>query len=260
MSRALDYTRTFGAVLLRDLYVTGRDLWSFLAQVLLQPLFMLLVFGHVITAVGFASPGYANLLFPGMVAFTAVLTGVQGTGLPLAIDFAAFKEIEDRLLAPFPLGLVALEKVVFGMLRGVLAAAAVYPVGWLVLDSVPVRPAGLPLLVLVIALGALTGSALGLVLGTWVPPEKINLLFAVLLPPLLFTGASQYPWPALAALPWLQTVSLFNPLTYVSEAARAASLADVEHLPVWLCLTVLTLFLCVLAPVGLAGFRRRVLD
>ena len=41
-------SRAFLAVLWRDLYVTGRELPVFLAQVILQPLFMLFVFGKVL--------------------------------------------------------------------------------------------------------------------------------------------------------------------------------------------------------------------
>ena len=40
--------RAFAAVLHRDLYVTGKELPVFLAQVILQPLFLLFVFGKVL--------------------------------------------------------------------------------------------------------------------------------------------------------------------------------------------------------------------
>jgi ABC-2 type transport system permease protein len=39
--------RTFGAVLWRDIFVTGRELPSFVAQVLIQLFFMLFVFAKV---------------------------------------------------------------------------------------------------------------------------------------------------------------------------------------------------------------------
>ena len=80
--------RVFLAVLRRDLYVTGRELPVFLAQVVLQPLFLLLVFGRVLTDLGFTRPGYTEVLFPGIVAMTAVLTALQSTAFPLVIDFS----------------------------------------------------------------------------------------------------------------------------------------------------------------------------
>jgi ABC-2 type transport system permease protein len=60
----------------------------FLAQVVLQPLFLVLVFGRVLTDLGFTRPGYTEVLFPGIVAMTAVLTALQSTAFPLVIDFS----------------------------------------------------------------------------------------------------------------------------------------------------------------------------
>jgi ABC-2 type transport system permease protein len=56
--------RAFLAVLWRDLYVSGRELPVFLAQVVLQPLFLLFVFGRVLTDLGFAEPGYTGSCSP----------------------------------------------------------------------------------------------------------------------------------------------------------------------------------------------------
>ena len=137
--------RPWLAILRRDCYVTGREFPLFLAQVILQPLFLLFVFGKVLTQLGYARPGYADVLFPGLVALAAVLTGLQSTALPLVIEFSYSNEIEDRLLAPLPTGAVAIEKVVFSAMRGTMAAAVMFPIGiWLLgLDPVdaPGRPA-----------------------------------------------------------------------------------------------------------------------
>ena len=62
---------------------------------------------------------------------------------------------------------------------------------------------------------------MGLVLGTAVPPNRISVAFAITLTPLIFTGAAFYPWESLHRLPWFQVVTLFNPMTYVSEGMRA---------------------------------------
>ena len=112
----------FLAVLRRDLYVTWRELPVFLAQVVLQPLFLLFVFGRVLADLGFTHPGYTEVLFPGIVAMTVVLTALQSTAFPLVIDFSFTKEIEDRLLAPMPVGMVGVEKIVFAAMRALVAA------------------------------------------------------------------------------------------------------------------------------------------
>ena len=121
--------RAFRAVLYRDLYVTGRELPAFLAQVILQPFFLLFVFGKVLGSLGYTQHGYANLLFPGLVALTAVITGMQTLAFPLVAEFGWTREIEDRLLAPMPTAFVAAEKVVFATLRALVAALIMIPIG-----------------------------------------------------------------------------------------------------------------------------------
>src|SRR5262249_5021006 len=79
--------RAFRAVLYRDLYVTWRELPAFLAQVILQPLFLLFVFGKVLGSLGYTQNGYADLLFPGLLALTAVITAMQTLAFPLVAEF-----------------------------------------------------------------------------------------------------------------------------------------------------------------------------
>ena len=252
--------RAFLAVLWRDLYVTGRELPVFLAQVVLQPLFLLFVFGKVLTDLGFAQPGYTRVLFPGILALTATVTGLQSTAFPLVIDFSFTKEIEDRLLAPLPVGMVAVEKVVFASLRALLAALVMLPIGVWILGSIPWRASGLPLFVAILLLGCLVGSCLGMIMGTAVPPNRINVMFALILTPLLFTGASQYPWASLDHLPWFQVVTALNPLTYVSEGMRAALVPEVPHMRPWVSVLVLVVTIAVSMVVGIHLFLRRAID
>jgi ABC-2 type transport system permease protein len=252
--------RAFTALLWRDVFVTGREFVPFLLQVVLQPVFLLFVFGKVLTELGFTSPTYADVLLPGVVALAAFLTALQNTAFPLVIDFSFTKEIEDRLLAPLPTSLVAVEKIVFATLRALVAAAVMFPIGWGVLGSLPVTWSDVPLLAAFLVLGSLVGAAMGMVVGTFVKPNRINVVFAVVLTPLLFTGSTQFPWPALEQLRWFQVVCAVNPLTYVSEALRAEMAPEVPHLPLGLCAAALAGFLVVFGVLGLIGFRRRALD
>ena len=252
--------RAFLAVLYRDIYVTWRELPAFLAQVILQPLFMLFVFGKVLRSLGYTQNGYSDLLFPGLVALTSVLTAMQTLAFPLVAEFGWTREIEDRLLAPMPTSFVALEKVVFAGLRSLIAALVMIPVGILILGSIPWRWSGLPLFIAGLVFGALVGAGLGLMMGTLVQPSRINLLFSLVFTPLLFTGCSQYPWPSLSELRWFQVITACNPMTYVSELMRAALVPEVPHIRPWVCLAVLVPAVAALMTFGLRGFFRRAID
>jgi len=252
--------QAFVALLWRDVFVTGRELVAFLAQVILQPLFLLFVFGKVLGDLGYTQGNFAQVLLPGIIAFTAFLTALQNTAFPLVIDFSFTKEIEDRLLAPLPTWLVAVEKIVFATLRALVAAVLMFPLGWLVLGSVSITWGAVPAVALFLVLGSLVGAAVGLTIGTLVTASKINLVFALVLTPLLFTGSTQFPWTSLTDLRWFQVVCAFNPLTYVSEGMRAEMLPALAHIPVWVSAVMLLGFLAVFTGIGIKGFLRRAID
>jgi ABC-2 type transport system permease protein len=255
-----DVLHAFLSILGRDLFVTGRELPTFLLQVILQPFFLVFVFGKVLTELGFARADYAQLLLPGIIALTVVMTAIQGTALPLVIEFSFTKEIEDRLLAPLPVSLVALEKILFGTMRALIAGLVMFPIGWLVLGIIPVHRDRVWMLAVFLVVGALMGSGLGLTLGTAVKPKSISIVFAVVLTPLLFTGCSQYPWPSLSRLPWFQDLTLLNPLTYMSEGIRASLVPQVPHMRAWIAGTMLVVATIVLISTGVRGFLRRAID
>lgn len=219
----------FFAILRRDIVVTGRDLIAFLAQVLLQPLFFLFIFGKVLPGIGLASSGFGALLLPGIVGLTTVLAAMQGVALPLVLDLGFAREIDDRLLTPMPDVLVALEKIVFAMLRGLIAGGIIFPLAvWILGSEYNVRSDRIALLILLLVLAALVGACLGLFLGTSIRPEQIGLMFSLILTPLLFTGCTYYPWAGLDSLKWFQIVTLFNPLTYADEGIRYAMVPSVH--------------------------------
>ncbi|MGP4018432.1 ABC transporter permease [Saccharopolyspora sp. 5N708] len=252
--------RAFTAVLGRDVFVTGRELPSFLAQVLVQPVALLFIFGKVLSELGYAQPGYAQILLPGMIALNAFLVSLQNTSFPLVLDFSFSREIEDRLLAPLPISWVAVEKMLFGALRGLFAAVLMVPLGMWMLGEINWNLGGLAFALLCMVLGSLSGAAVGLTVGAAVPPRRINIMFAVILAPLMFTGATQFPWAQLEHLRWFQVLCAINPLTYVSEGMRGALLPDVPHMPAWICVLALLIATVVFGYLGIRFFLRRALD
>jgi ABC-2 type transport system permease protein len=269
-SKASLATTAFVAILRRDVVVTGRDFLAFLAQTLLQPLFFLFIFGKVLPSIGLARAGFGSVLLPGIVALTTLTAALQGVTLPLVLDLGFAREIDDRLLAPLPISLVAVEKVVFAALRGMVAGAVIFPLAaWILGTEFQVRTDRLAILVVILILTALAGACLGLTLGTLIRPEQIGLLFALILTPLLFTGCTYYPWSLLDGIKWFQIVTLFNPLTYAAEGMRYAMVPplDVQGQSVafptldlqWVFLG-LGVTIVALLIIGMNTFRRRVVS
>ncbi|MDG4792763.1 ABC transporter permease [Micromonospora sp. WMMD1082] len=253
-------SRTFVSILGRDLYVTGRGLGVFFAQNAIQPLLMLFIFGEVLGRIGYVSADYGRVLLPGILAITTFLTALQSVAFPLSLDLGATKEIEDRLLAPLPTYLVAVEKMLVGTIKGIGTTIITVPIGMLMLTSAPWRTAGIPMLVVFLVVGGWVGSAIGLTMGTVMMPSQINIVFALVLTPLMFTGAIQYPWQSLSAMPWFQLVTGINPLTYLAEGARSAVVPDIPHIAPWICIAALLAAGTLFSTIGIKGFLRRAID
>jgi ABC-2 type transport system permease protein len=254
-----------GGLMVRDARVLRRELYAFISRTIMQPLLFVFVFAYVFPRIGQGIGGsggegvdFATVLVPGLVAVAIIFQGITAVALPLSTEFGGTKEIEDRVMAPVPVQVVALEKVVFGAIQSILAGLVVLPMVLLIPASpVELTVTSWPLLLVVALLSSLLSGALGLALGTYVNPRQIGLMFSLVVLPLTFLGAVYYPWAALDAVPWLQVAVLVNPLVYVSEGLRAALTPTIETMPPAAFLGALTIATLTLLAVGMRGFVRR---
>ena len=256
----------FGALLLRDLSVLRKEFGQFMARTVMQPLLFVFVFAYVFPKIGqgvggaAGSAAFSSILVPGVVAIACIFQGIQAVALPLVQDFGYSREIEDRVMAPLPVWGVALEKVVAGAIQGLIAAAIVFPLA-LVVPATPVHLNVRPFLLLtLLPLAAFTAASLGLVLGTRVQPRQVPLLFGIVVIPIVFLGATYYPWANLSPIAWLKALVLLNPLVYMSEGMRVSLTPWVPHMAYWAIYGGLLIFIAVFMALGIDGFRRRVLS
>src|SRR5919206_5269343 len=127
----------FLALLRRDMRVARRELPFFLLRTKLQPLMFVIVFGYLFPRMGFMGRGYTTALLPGVLAISLTFSSIQSVALPMVQDFGWTKEIEDRLLAPVTIRVLAAEKVVAGVLQGLVTALVVLPVARLITGPIP---------------------------------------------------------------------------------------------------------------------------
>lgn len=256
--------RSFVGLLLRDFSVLRHNLSEFLLRTAVQPVLFVFVFAYLFPRIGqgVGTGGeydFASVLIPGLVAVTAVFTGVSTVSLPLAIELGATREIEDRILAPVPGWLLGAEKILFGALQSLVSAALVLPLGMLTAaTSTSIHVPNPWLLGAVATLMCWTSGALGLAIGALVAPQRMGVVFAVLVVPLTFLGCVYYPWSALAAVRWVQIGVLANPVVYLSEGLRATLTPDVPHLAAGVYLGVGAGFAVLLTALGMWLFHRRV--
>jgi ABC-2 type transport system permease protein len=256
----------FGALLLRDSVVLRKTLKEFIPRTLLQPFLLVFVFTYVFPKIGqgvggpgAGAAGFSTVLVAGVVGLAIMFQGVQSVSIPMVQEFGYTREIEDRVLAPLPIAMVAIEKAVWGALSGAFSALMVFPIAAIV----PATPVGLdinwPVLLTLTPLACYMCGALGLTFGTRFDPRTVPMLFGIIVLPLTFLGAIYYSWSSLESIRWLQVLVLANPLVYMCEGFRAA-LTTVPHMSLWAVYAAMIGFSALFTWLGINGFKRRVLS
>jgi ABC-2 type transport system permease protein len=257
----------FKALLLRDLTVLRKTLKEFLPRTLLQPFLLVFVFTYVFPKIGQGVGGgtrggeaaFSTLLVAGVIGLAIMFQGIQSVALPMVQEFGYTREIEDRVLAPLPVSLVAIEKVVAGALNGLFSAVLVFPIA----AFVPETPVHLHVhwlvLLTLLPLACFMCGALGLTFGTRFDPRTVPLLFGLVVLPLTFLGAIYYSWSSLEPIRWLQIFVLVNPLVYMCEGFRAA-LTGASHMTLLAIYPVMIGFSALFTWLGITGFKKRVLS
>jgi ABC-2 type transport system permease protein len=251
------------ALVARDLTVLDNNLARFVPSATVQPLLLVFVFTYLFPTVGQTIGGesggerFSTTLLPGIVAQSILFVGIFTVGMNLILELDA-DELEDRVLAPAPIATAALAKIVAGAVQCFVAALIVFPIAAVMPATGIHLSTDWPVFVTVLPLACITAASLGLTLGVVFEPRSGPWLFSVVALPLAFFGAVFYTWDALGPAPVIKYAVLANPLVYMSEGTRAATVAGIPHMPLLGVYAALIGFTLLFAAIGVRGFRRRV--
>jgi ABC-2 type transport system permease protein len=272
--------KTFNAMMAREFRVLRRNAISTFTRAVMQPLLFVFVFAWVFPKIGggFSLGGagaagaakaaagpvnFATILVPGLMASMLLMQGIMAVTFPLVMEFSWQRTIEDRALAPVPIGVLAIQKIVAGAIQSFIGAAIVFPIVLLVhaAGQAPhVHVTNWALFIFILAFASLLTSSLGLLLGTIMDPRKMQMLFAMILLPATMLGCVYYPWAALHHIRWLQIAVLINPMVYMSEGLRAVLTPVLGHMPMWGVMLALVGGTAVFSYLGTRTFTNRVLN
>jgi ABC-2 type transport system permease protein len=272
--------RTFGAMMAREFRVLRRNAISTFTRAVMQPLLFVFVFAYVFPKIGggfmlggaaaagagAAAAGgvnFATILVPGLMASMLLMQGIMAVTFPLVMEFSWQRTIEDRALAPVPIRVLAVQKIVAGAVQSFIGAIIVFPIVLFVhaAGQAPhVQVTNWALFALILVFASLLTSALGLLLGTIMDPRKMQMLFAMILLPATMLGCVYYPWSALHHIRWLQIAVLVNPMVYMSEGLRAVLTPVLGHMALWAVLLALVGGTVIFGYLGTRTFTKRVLN
>jgi len=264
--------KTFAAMMAREGRVLRRNMIGTFMRTVMQPLLFVFVFTYVLPKIGAAGifgagaaagTTFATVLLPGLMASMLFTQGIMAVTFPRVMEFSWQRTIEDRALAPVPIRVLAIQKIIAGAVQAFIGALIVIPIVLLVHapgQAPQVNVTNWALLALILAAGSLLTASLGLLLGTLMDPRKMQMLFAAILLPATMLGCVYYPWSALSSIRWLQVAVLVNPMVYMSEGLRAVLTPQTGHLAMWAILLVLVGGTALLGYLSTKAFTRRVLN
>lgn len=224
----------FKTMIKRDLVIQLRDKWEFIFRVAMLPFILILTYGYILPRIGLLPATFPTQMFSGMIGMSMLITGIHGTAVPFTMDFNNLREIEDRLLAPVSVNIIALAKMVVGIIESFIGGLIVLPISLVFMGhalDISITPERILMLIPVLILISVASASLGLLVGTIIKPMQIAAMFPGFLMPLVFLGAIFFSWSDLAATPIIQKIVLVNPLVYANEALRAILTPQIGYMP-----------------------------
>jgi ABC-2 type transport system permease protein len=214
-------------LLVRD--IRGSYLMSplFLASMLVSPLIYIFVLGFAfcgaipsLVAEGI-SMSYILFLAPGIIV-SQFLTGGVYAGASIWFD-KRFGMFEQILVGPFTKTQYITSKILSVALQGLAMAFIVLLLASPLLSGLSISVLGILYILAAWMFGSLLFGSLSIIVSTAVKTDEVlNVVFNIIMPPLLFLSSVFYPLENVPA--FIRALALANPLTYAADMFRAGLL------------------------------------
>jgi ABC-2 type transport system permease protein len=199
----------------------------FLASMLVQPLIYIFVLGFAfsgtitnILAAGI-SMSYILFLAPGIIV-SQFLTGGVYAGASIWFD-KRFGMFEQILVGPFTKTQYITSKILSVAFQGLAMAFLVLLLTFPLLSGLSINLLGILYMITAWMFGSLLFGSLSIIVSTAVKTDEVlNVVFNIIMPPLLFLSSVFYPLDSVPEL--IRALALANPLTYAADFFRAGLL------------------------------------
>lgn len=205
------------AVLYRELKIYRRRLLKHFASYTMSPFLFLVVFGWGVGRhVEVQGMSYLAFMLPGLATMSA-MTQSYGMATEMNISRFYWRVFEEFQMAPVPPWQIALGEVLYGMMRGMLAATVVYLIGFGFGVPLNLNFTAACLYLLHGFTFASAAVVAAMVVRTHADQGHINTFFIV---PMSFLCGTFFPLERLPG--WAHAAAMLLPLTHSNIAIRAA--------------------------------------
>ena len=247
------------AIFRRDMYVFCKEIGGNLLRIVGEPLFFLLVFGLLLPDLNLFPTGYIEILVPGIVSMSTMTGSMRSVAAGIGLSFEYNEDIRAHILTPITMRTLALEKIICGTFQGIVSGTLVLAIALIMFPGTfSFSLLCYCELFLIFIASGLTFASLGLALGSSFIPETLFEVMFISMMPMMFFGATFYPLSLLPELnPAFFYLTLFIPLTYISEGTRAILTPQIAYLSAIYCFIGIGIYFVIFFSLGLWAFKRR---
>jgi ABC-2 type transport system permease protein len=228
IQRSISSAFTIAEMEARKLRHDSTELW----MRTVQPALWLLVFGEVFNAIRGLAPGgfsYIQYIAPGVLAQSVLFIAIfYGITIVWERDVGLLTKL---LSTPSPRLSVVVGKALAAGVRGIFQGIMIFSLALIIGVNLRFDPLDVAGVLLVTVLFAMCFASLSMTLASFLKTrDRMMGIGQVITMPLFFASNAIYPISLMPA--WLQTISVFNPLSYVVDGMRAMLLTgDYASLP-----------------------------
>jgi ABC-2 type transport system permease protein len=229
LQRSVSSAFTIAEMEARKLRHDSTELW----MRTVQPALWLLIFGEVFNAIRGLAPGgfsYIQYIAPGVLAQSVLFIAIfYGITIVWERDVGLLTKL---LSTPSPRISVVVGKALAAGVRGIFQGIMIFALALIIGVNLRFDPLDMAGVLLVSVLFAMCFASLSMTLASFLKTrDRMMGIGQVITMPLFFASNAIYPISLMPA--WLQTISVYNPLSYVVDAMRAMLLTgDYSGLPV----------------------------
>jgi len=198
-----------------------------------QPALWLLIFGEVFNAIRGLAPGgfsYIQYIAPGVLAQSVLFIAIfYGITIVWERDVGLLTKL---LSTPSPRISVVIGKALAAGVRGIFQGIMIFALALIIGVNLRFDPLDVAGVLTVSVLFAMCFASLSMTLASFLKTrDRMMGIGQVITMPLFFASNAIYPISLMPS--WLQTISVYNPLSYVVDGMRAMLLTgDYSSLPV----------------------------
>jgi len=229
LQRSVSSAFTIAEMEARKLRHDSTELW----MRTVQPALWLLVFGEVFNTIRGLAPGgysYIQYIAPGVLAQSVLFIAIfYGITIVWERDVGLLTKL---LSTPSPRISVVVGKALAAGVRGIFQGIMIFALALIIGVNLRFDPLDMAGVLLVSVLFAMCFASLSMTLASFLKTrDRMMGIGQVITMPLFFASNAIYPISLMPA--WLQSVSAYNPLSYVVDGMRAMLLTgDYSGLPV----------------------------